>query len=196
MADELRREEAESVVTYRRAIRTELNELEAAAKISHSDKFELKNGAASNAADLLSKISSLVPVFGQPASAAFSLAGFGAKQLENINEKAAAEKILALSCADSTEWNSITKQLSRELGTHRTEKLRNLDTEDAKKLAKADLAKIVAKILTGDLPNIEHRQNLLEALETAAIAPNALTKPISCQSASHPYQLKQAVNDR
>ena len=93
MADELRREEAESVVTYRRAIRTELNELEAAAKISHSDKFELKNGAASNAADLLSKISSLVPVFGQPASAAFSLAGFGAKQLENINEKAAAEKI-------------------------------------------------------------------------------------------------------
>ena len=191
MADELRREEAESVVTYRRAIRTELNELEAAAKISHSDKFELKNGAASNAADLLSKISSLVPVFGQPASAAFSLAGFGAKQLENINEKAAAEKILALSCGDSTEWNSVTKQLSRELGTHRTKELRNLDAEGAKKLAKADLAKIVAKILTGDLPNIENRQDLLEALKTAAIAPNALTKPMSHRLASHPHQSQQ-----
>ncbi len=192
MADELRREEAESVVTYRRAIRTELNELEAAAKISHSDKFELKNGAASNAADLLSKISSLVPVFGQPASAAFSLAGFGAKQLENINEKAAAEKILALSCADSTEWNSITKQLSRELGTHRTEKLRNLDTEDAKKLAKADLAKIVAKILTGDLKGIEGEQNIFEALKTAAITPNAFTKPISYRPVSNLNQSQQS----
>jgi hypothetical protein len=196
MTDTLNREEAESVVTYRCAIRTKLNELEAAAKISHSGKFELKNGAASNAADLLSKISSLVPVFGQPASAVFSLASFGAKQLENINEKAAAEKILALNCADSTEWNSLTKQLSRELGTHRTEELRNLDKESAEELAKADLAKIVAKILTGDLRNIEGEQNIFEALKTAAIAPNALTKPISYQSASRPYQLQQAINDR
>jgi len=193
MDDTLSRKEAESVVTYRCAIRTELNELEAAAKISRSGKFELKNGAASTAADLLSKISSLVPVIGQPASAVFSLAGFGAKQLENINEKAAAEKILALSCADSTEWNSLTRKLSEELGNHRTEELRNLNQESAEKLAKADLAKIVAKILTGDLPNIEGEQNIFEALKTAAIAPSALTKPISCQSASRPNQLQQAI---
>ena len=184
MNDTLNREEAESVVTYRCAIRTELNELEAAAKISHSGKFELKNGAASNAADLLSKISSLVPVFGQPASAAFSLAGFGVKQFENINEKAAAEKILALSCGDSTEWNSVTKQLSRELGDYKTEELRKLNKEDVKKLAKADLAKIVAKILTGDLQNIEGEQNIFEALKTAAIAPSPLTKLTSHEPVS------------
>ena len=38
MDDTLSRKEAESVVTYRCAIRTELNELEAAAKISRSGK--------------------------------------------------------------------------------------------------------------------------------------------------------------
>ena len=97
-----------------------------------------------------------------------------------------------MSCADSTEWNSITKQLSRELGTHRTEKLRNLDTEDAKKLAKADLAKIVAKILTGDLKGIEGEQNIFEALKTAAITPNAFTKPISYRPVSNLNQSQQS----
>ena len=194
MADELRREEVESVVTYRCAIRTELNELEAAAKISHSGKFELKKGAASNAADLLSKISSLVPVFGQPASAAFSLAGFGVKQLENIDQKAAAKKILEVSSADSTEWNSLTKKLSGGLGDYKTEELKNLDTEGAKKLAKADLAKIVTKILTGDLRNIEGEQNIFEALKTAAIAPSPLTKLTSHEQ--FPRQSQNSINAR
>jgi len=196
MPEKLRREEAESVVTYSCTIRMELNELEAAAKISHSGKFELKNGEASTAAALLSKISSLFPVIGQPASAVFSLAGFGAKQLENARAQAAAEEILAVSCGDSTDWNTLTKELSRELGTQRAEDLKNSDKEGAKKLAKADLAKIVAKILTGDLRNIEGEQNIFEALKTAAIAPSALTKPISCQSAARPNQLQQAINDR
>jgi len=193
MAEILNREEAESVVTYRCAIRTKLNELEAVAKISNSGKFEFKNGVASNFAHLLSGISSFVPVFGQPASAALSLAAFGFKSLEESSAKAAAEKILAVSLGDSAKWNDLTRKLSRELGNCKTEELRNLDKESAEKLAKADLAKIVAKILTGDLPNIEQRQNLLEALETAAIAPNALTKPISCQSASRSNQLQQTI---
>ena len=193
MDDTLSRKEAKSVVTYRCAIWTELNKLQTSAQVLDSGNFESKNGPLSTAADLLSKISSLVPVIGQPASAVFSLAGFGAKQLENINEKAAAEKILALSWADSTEWNSLTKQLSRELGNHGAEELRNLDRKSAEKLAKADLAKIVAKILTGNLPNIEKEQDLFEALKNAALAPRALTKPISCKSASHPNQLQQAI---
>ena len=196
MDDKIETTDTRALAEYCQTIRTELNELEAAAKISHSGKFELKNGEASTAAALLSKISSLFPVIGQPASAVFSLAGFGAKQLENINEKAAAKKILALSCADSTEWNSLTRKLSEELGNHRTEELRNLNQESAEKLAKADLAKNVAKILTGDLPNIEGEQNIFEALKTAAIAPSALTKPISCQSASAPINYNKPFNDR
>ena len=193
MNDTLNREEAESVVTYRCAIRTQLNELEAVAKISNSGKFELKNGAFSNFAHLLSGISSFVPVFGQPASAVFSLAGFGAKQLENANAKAAAEKILKVSCGDTNEWNSLTKQLSRDLGDYRIEELRNLDKESAEKLAKADLAQIVAKILTGDLPNIEKEQDLCKTLKTAAIYPSTITRPTSFEQASpsHKYQIRQ-----
>ena len=192
MADTLNREEAESVVTYRCAIRTKLNELEAVAKISNSGKFESKNGAASNFAHLLSGISSFVPVFGQPASAALSLAAFGFKSLEESSAKAAAEKILAVSLGDSAKWNDLTRKLSRELGTHRTEKLRNLDTEGAKELAKVDLAKIVAKILTGDLKGIEGEQNIFEALKTAAITPNAFTKPISYRPVSNLNQSQQS----
>jgi len=196
MADKIETTGTRALAKYCQTIRTELNKLQTSAQVLNSGNFESKNGPLSTAADLLSKISSLVPVIGQPASAVFSLAGFGAKQFENTREQAAAEEILAVSCGDSAEWNLLTKKLSRELGDYKTEELRNLNKEDAKKLAKADLAKIVAKILTGDLRNIEGEQNIFEALKTAAIAPNALTKPISYQSASRPYQLQQAINDR
>ena len=192
MADTLNREEAESVVTYRCAIRTKLNELEAVAKISNSGRFEFKNGAFSNFAHLLSGISSLVPVFGQPASAALSLAAFGFKSLEESSAKAVAEKILAVSLRDSAKWNDLTRQLSRELGNHRTEELRNLDKESAETLAKTDLAQIVAKILTGNLPNIEREQDLCKTLKTAAIYPSTITRPTSHEPVSNLHQSQQS----
>jgi hypothetical protein len=192
MAEILNREEAESVVTYRCAIRTKLNELEAVAKISNSGKFEFKNGAFPNFAHLLSGISSLVPVFGQPASAALSLAAFGFKSLEESSAKAAAEKILAVSLGDSAKWNDLTRQLSRELGNHRTEELRNLDKESAETLAKTDLAQIVAKILTGNLPNIEREQDLCKTLKTAAIYPNTITRTTGYEPVSNLHQSQQS----
>ena len=184
MPEELETKNLRALAKYRQTIRTELNKLQTSAQILDSGNFESKNGPVSSAADLLSKISSLVPVFGQPASAVFSLAGFGAKQFENANAKAAAKKILEVSCGDSTDWNSLTKKLSRELGDYKTEELRKLNKEDVKKLAKADLAKIVTKILTGDLQNIEGEQNIFEALKTAAIAPSPLTKLTSHEPVS------------
>jgi hypothetical protein len=193
MPEELKTKNPRALAEYCQTIRTELNKLQTSAQVLNSGNFESKNGPLSTAADLLSKISSLVPVIGQPASAVFSLASFGAKQLENARAQAAAEEILAVSCGDSTNWNTLTKELSRELGTQRTKDLKNSDKEDAKKLAKADLAKIVAKILTGDLPNIEHRQDLFEALKTAALAPSPFTIPKSFKKASlsHEYQIRQ-----
>lgn len=192
MAETLSREEAESVVTYCCAIRTKLNELEAVAKISNSGKFESKNGAASNFAHLLSGISSFVPIFGQPASAALSLAAFGFKSLEESSAKAAAEKILAVSLGDSAKWNDLTRKLSRELGNYKTEELRNLDKESAETLAKTDLAQIVAKILTGNLPNIERGQDLCETLKTAVIYPNTITRPTGHESIYNLHKSQQS----
>ena len=189
MAETLNRKEAESVVAYRQTIRTQLNELGAEAAVAHGGKFELKNGAASSATDLLSKISSLVPVFGQPASVIFSLVGFGVKQAEESSEKAVAEKILKVSCGDSTEWNSVTKDLSRKLGEERVGELKGLSKKDAEILAKSDLAKIVTKILAGDLPSIESKQELVDILKTAAIAPNTLMKQTSYRLAFSSHQL-------
>ena len=193
MPDKIETKDTKVLAKYCQTIRTELNKLQTSAQILDSGNFESKNGPLSTAADLLSKISSLVPVIGQPASAVFSLAGFGAKQFENTREQAAAEEILAVSCGDSAEWNLLTKKLSRELGDYKTEELRNLNKEDVKKLAKADLAKIVAKILTGDLRNIEGEQNIFEALKSAALAPSPFTILKSFKKASppHEYQIRQ-----
>jgi hypothetical protein len=72
-------------------------------------------------------------------------------------------------------------------------KVKTQTKEDAKKLAKADLAKIVAKILTGDLRNIEGEQNIFEALKSAALAPSPFTILKSFKKASppHEYQIHQ-----